>query len=412
MIHSNIFRKTASYLVFLALAFVSAMTASAQNYRVLTGIDMLEAEHFSPLVGKNVGLITNQTGVDRHWRSDIDLLYNAKGVHLVALFSPEHGIRGVATTRVSNGRDSATGLPIYSLFGKTRKPTAEMLRGIDALVFDIQDVGTRFYTYIGTMKECMEAAAKHHIEFVVLDRPNPINGLQFEGPVLNPARVFELAGTFPIPIRHGMTVGELALMFNKEGKIGADLHVIRMKGWKRWMWFDQTGLPWVSPSPKIRNLYEAELYPGIGLLERTDVTDKQGLTRPFEEFGAPWINAVQLAAQLNKRKIPGVRFVPIRFVPAKESYVNEKYLGQQCEGVAVDIIDRDALQPVACGIEVLETLYKLYPDKFDVGKIWRVTRSKNLLEDIKHNVSIHFIKASWQPRLKKFAAERRRFLLY
>ena len=406
------FYRRAFYLIVLALAYGYTMTARAQDYHVLTGIDVLEAEHFSPLVGKNVGLITNQTGIDRHWQSDIDLLYHAKGVHLVALFSPEHGIRGIGTTAISNGVDSATGLPIYSLFGKTRKPTREMLKGIDALVFDIQDVGTRFYTFIGTMKECMEAAAEHHIEFFVLDRPNPINGLQFEGPVLDPAQVFELAGTFPIPIRHGMTVGELAMMFNKEGKIGADLHVIRMKGWKRWMWFDQTGLPWVSPSPKIIDLYEAELYPGIGLLERTDVTDKQGLTRPFEEFGAPWINATRLVAQLNERKIPGVRFVPIRFVSAKENYLNEKYLGQECEGVAIDVINRDALRPVACGVEVLETLYKLYPDRFNVDEIWHVTRSRELIEQIKHDVPIDSIEKSWQPALKKFAAERRRFLLY
>ena len=398
-----------------ALAMMSLGSAgrvSSQAQRVQTGIDVLEAEHFAPLIGKTVGLITNQTGIDRRWRSTIDVLYHAKGVHLVALFSPEHGIRGVGTTAISNGVDSATGLPIYSLFGQTRRPTAEMLKGIDALVFDIQDIGTRFYTYIGTMKECMEAAAKHHIEFIVLDRPNPINGLQVEGPVLDPVQVFELAGTFPIPIRHGMTVGELAMMFNGEGKIRADLHVIRMKGWKRWMWFDQTGLPWVSPSPKIIDLYEAELYPGIGLLERTDVTDKQGLTRPFEEFGAPWINAVQLAARLNKRKIPGVRFVPIRFVPAREEYAKEKYLGQQCEGVAIDVVNRNALRPVACGIEVLESLYKLYSNKFNVDEIWHVTRSRKLIEKIKHDVPIDSIENFWQPELKKFIAARCRFLLY
>ncbi|MCL4511869.1 MAG: DUF1343 domain-containing protein [Bacteroidetes bacterium] len=400
------------FLIILIAALGLSKRVSAQDSQVLTGIDVLEAEHFSPLVGKNVGLITNQTGIDRHWQSDIDLLYHAKGVRLVALFSPEHGIRGIGTTAISNGVDSATGLPIYSLFGKTRKPTAEMLKGIDALVFDIQDVGTRFYTYIGTMKECMEAAAEHHIEFFVLDRPNPINGVDVEGPVLDSSQVFDLAGTFSIPIRHGMTMGELALMFNKEGKIGADLHVIKMKGWKRSMWFDQTGLPWVSPSPKIKNLYEAELYPGIGLLERTDVTDKQGLTRPFEEFGAPWINAVRLAAELNSRNIPGVRFVPIRFVPAKESYANEKYLGQMCEGVAIDVINRDALHPVACGIEVLESLYKLYPNRFDVDEIWHVTRSRKLIEEIKHDAPITSIKNSWQPALKKFIALRRRFLLY
>ena len=379
----------------------------AQENRVLTGIDVLKAEHFSILIGKNVGLITNHTGIDSQWNSIIDLLYHAKGVHLVALFSPEHGIRGTADTKVPSSLDSVTGLPIYSLFGEVRRPTDQMLKGIDVLVFDIQDIGTRFYTYIGTMKNCMEEAAKHHIQFVVLDRPNPINGIEVEGPVLDSNQVFDLAGTFSIPIRHGMTVGELAQMFNREGKIGVDLEVIKMRGWKRSMWFDQTGLPWDPPSPMMRNLYEAVLYPGIGLLERTNIANKKGLERPFEELGAPWVNAVQLAWELNNRKMAGVRFVPIRFTPTRD-----KYAGQLCEGVAIDVVDRKILRPVACGIEVLQALYKLYPAKFDIDKIWHVTRSGRLIEQIKKQIHIDDVVKSWQPKLAQFKNLRKRYLLY
>ena len=379
----------------------------AQDGRVLSGIDILEAGQFAPLVGMKVGLITNHTGLDRNWFPTIDLLYHAKGVHLVALFSPEHGIRGTEDRDVPSGVDSATGLPIYSLYGDTRRPAEQMLKGIDVLVFDMQDIGARFYTYIGTMKICMEEAAKHRLKFFVLDRPNPINGVQVEGPVLDSNHVFDLAGTFKIPIRHGMTVGELARMFNSEGSIGVDLEVIKMKGWKRSMWFDQTGLPWIPPSPMMRNLYEAVLYPGIGLLERTNVANKKGLERPFEQFGAPWISGTRLAEDLNSRDIPGVRFVPIRFTPTRD-----KYEGQRCEGVAIYVIDRDALQTVTCGIEVLESLYKLYPDKFDVDKIWHVTRSRELIQQIKHQIPIKQITESWQARLDEFKLIRERYLLY
>jgi len=396
-----------SSLILTVILFCFNGGLNAQFQQVLTGIDVLEQENFAPLEGKRVGLITNHTAINRNWRTTIDILYHAKNVNLVALFSPEHGIRGTADDSVPSSIDSATGLPIHSLYGETRKPTATMINGIDALVFDIQDIGTRFYTYIGTMKLCMEAAAEHGVDFNVLDRPNPINGIAFEGPVLNPDHVFALAGIYPIPIRHGMTVGELALMFNSEDRLGLHLKIIKMAGWKREMWFDETGLPWINPSPNMRNLYEAILYPGIGLLERTTVEDKRGLERPFEMFGAPWINSIELATELNKRKITGVRFTPIKFIPEKS-----KYKDQLCEGVAITLEDRNSFRPVECGIIVLQVLYKLYPEKFDVEKIWHVTRSDQLIDQIKNQVPIQNIVASWQNGLNRFSKMREKYLLY
>jgi len=380
---------------------------NAQSQQVLTGIDVLVQEEFAHLVGKRVGLITNQTGINRFWRSTIDILFNSTKVNLVALFSPEHGIRGTSNDKISSSIDSITGLTIHSLYGETYRPTDEMLNGIETLVFDIQDIGTRFYTYIGTMKLCMQEAAKNNIEFIIFDRPNPINGIDFEGPILNPEHVFTLAGSFPIPIRHGMTVGELALMFNGEEKLGLNLKVIKMRNWKRELWFDQTGLPWINPSPNMRNLYQATLYPGIGLLERTNVEDKRGLERPFEMFGAPWINSIKLATELNNQNIAGIRFVAIKFIPEKSEYKD-----QLCEGVAINLLDRNSFRPVECGIIVLQVLYTLYPDKFEVNKVWHVTRTDLLIEQIKRQDPIEDIVESWQAGLKNYSEIRERYLLY
>jgi uncharacterized protein YbbC (DUF1343 family) len=380
---------------------------TAQSQQVLTGIDVLEQEEFANLVGKRVGLITNHTGINRYWCPTIDILYNSEKVNLVALFSPEHGIRGTVDDIVPSSIDSITGLTIHSLYSETRRPTEKMLNGIDALVFDIQDIGTRFYTYIGTMKLCMEEAAKKKIEFIVLDRPNPINGIEIEGPVLSPKHVFGLAGIFPIPIRHGMTVGELSLLFNGEDKLGLDLTVIKMKNWEREYWFDHTGLPWINPSPNMRNLIEATLYPGIGLLERTNVEDKRGLERPFEMIGAPWINSIKLATELNNRNITGVRFAPIKFIP--KAY---RYRDQLCEGVAINLLNRNSFRPVECGISLLQVLYRLYPDKFDLQKIWQVTRSDQLIDQIRKQVPIEDIVESWQAGLTSFSKIRKKYLLY
>jgi uncharacterized protein YbbC (DUF1343 family) len=279
--------------------------------RTLTGIEVLAREQFKPLRGLRVGLITNQTGIDRSRRSTIDILHHAPDVKLVALFSPEHGIRGVLDEKVGDSRDEKTGLPIYSLYGATRAPSAEQLANCDALVFDIQDIGCRFYTYISTLGECLTAAGKTRKKFFVLDRPNPVGGTRVEGPMLAGARSF--TGWHEIPVRHGMTVGELAKMFNAERSLGADLTVIECEGWERGQWFDETGLPWVNPSPNMRSLSAAALYPGVGLLEFCNLSVGRGTDRPFEKVGAPYVDDQALARELNAAALDGVRFVPIRF---------------------------------------------------------------------------------------------------
>ena len=264
----------------------------ARDAGTLTGIDVLEAQNFAPLAGKRVGLITNQTGIDRNGRSTIDLLAHAPGVKLVALFSPEHGIRGIVDERVSSTTDAATGLPVYSLYGDTVRPTDAMLAGLDALVFDIQDAGVRFYTYITTMGYTMEAAATHHLAYYVLDRPDPLGGERIEGPMLDRDRT-NFVGYFPMPVRMAMTLGEMAQMFNAEKKIGCDLHVIRMQNWRRRDWFDDTGLPWVNPSPNLRSAEAGILYPGLEILQAGGVSVGRGTDKPFERFGAPWIHGEQ-----------------------------------------------------------------------------------------------------------------------
>src|SRR5665213_2848557 len=297
--------------------------------QTMTGIDVLEAEKFAPLAGKRVGLITDQTGIDRQGRSTMDLLAHAPGVKLVALFSPEHGIRGALDERVSSSKDEATGLLIYSLYGETERPTDSMLAGIDVLVFDIQDAGVRFYTYITTMGYAMEAAAAHHIAFYVLVRPDPLRGDRIEGPMLDADRI-NFVGYFPMPVRMGMTLGEMAQMFNAEKKIGCDLHIVRMKNWRRTMWFSDTGLPWVNPSPNLRSANAGILYPGLEILQAGGVSVGRGTDTPFESVVAPWIRGEELARYLNDRKIPGVRFEPRKFMPD-----SGLFKGEMCEGVQV-----------------------------------------------------------------------------
>ena len=278
--------------------------AATPTTRVLTGIDVLARDGFAVLKGRKVGLITNHTGRSVTGATTIDLLHKAPGVTLVALFSPEHGIRGVLDEDVPSSRDEATGLPIHSLYGATRRPTAAMLAGLDTLVIDLQDIGARFYTYPATLGYVMEEAAKRKIEVVVLDRPNPINGWQIEGPLPDEA-VLGFIAYLPMPIRHGLTLGELAQLFNAEKKIGADLTVVRAEGWRRDHWFDQTGLAWMNPSPNMRNLNQATLYPGIGAIEYANVSVGRGTDQPFEQIGAPWIDGPRLAAALNARGAAG-----------------------------------------------------------------------------------------------------------
>jgi uncharacterized protein YbbC (DUF1343 family) len=377
-----------------------------RHRRTRTGIDVLEQENFAPLRGKRVGLITNHTGFDRSGRRTIDLLAHAEGVKLVALFAPEHGITGTVESSVPPGDDAATGLPIYNLYGDTLRPTDTMLRGVDALVFDIQDAGVRFYTYITTMAYAMEEAAKRKISFFVLDRPNPLGGAVIEGPMLDRERL-SFVGYFPMPVRMGMTLGEMARMFNAENRIGGDLHVIAMQDWHRGDTFEATGLVWVPPSPNLRSLNAALLYPGIEILQDAGVSVGRGTDTPFELFGAPWIHAIELADYLNRRFVPGVRFVPTRFTPRAGLYKD-----QLCQGIALVITDRASLYSMLVGLEIAAALWKLYPENFAIDKIITLLGSKATLERLKRGDAPSVIVADWSDELDAFRKMRAKYLLY
>ncbi len=348
-------------------AAVATIVAASVGYErpgvreVSTGLDVLEQTNFQPLRNKRIGLITNQTGVDRSGKRNIDVM-RAAGINVAALFSPEHGISGVEDREnIGDAIDKATGIKVWSLYDKTRRPTPEMLRGLDALVFDIQDVGARFYTYESTMIYAMEEAAKAKLPFYVLDRPNPITGIHVEGPMLDPDKL-SFTGSFPLPLRHGMTMGELAKLVNGENRLNADLHVIEMTGWNREDWFDATALPWVNPSPNIRNLNEALLYPGIAMLESsTNYSVGRGTDAPFEQIGADWIDGRQLARYLESRAIPGVRCYPVQFTPAASNFS-----GKTVQGVHFIVTNRDVFRASRLGLEVAAALATLYPKKIAV----------------------------------------------
>ncbi len=379
---------------------------SSVSSRVLNGIDVLERDNFKQLAGLRIGLVTNHTGRDRDGRQTIDILNKAAGVKLVALFSPEHGIRGVADEKVSDSKDDATGLPIYSLYGETRRPKPEQLKDLDALVYDIQDVGARFYTYISTLGYLLEESAKAKLPVFVLDRPNPIGGIDVEGPLAD-ADKLSFTAYHTIPTRHGLTIGELAQLFNKQRNIGADLRVIKMEGWQRSMWFDETNLTWTNPSPNMRSLTEATLYPGIGLLETTNVSVGRGTDTPFEVVGAPWIQGDRLADHLNQRSIPGVRFVPLRFTPKSSVFKDEL-----CGGVNIIITDRREFRPVLTGIEMAVALWKLYPNDWKIDSYLRLLVNASTLDRVKRGDSPRDIVSSWNVQLEEFRKQRAEILLY
>jgi uncharacterized protein YbbC (DUF1343 family)/CubicO group peptidase (beta-lactamase class C family) len=389
------------------LAAAALLTPSPRpRAPVATGLDVLVRSGFRQLRGRKVGLVTNHTGLDREGRSAIDLLHRAEGVKLVALFSPEHGIRGTVDARVPDGKDARTGLPVYSLYGARRKPTADTLRGIDTLVFDIQDAGCRFYTYISTLGLVLEAAREHRLRVVVLDRPNPIGGLEVEGPVLDAGRESFVA-YHALPVRHGLTVGELARLFNAERKIGADLEVIRLEGWRRGDLYDATGLTWVNPSPNLRGLTAALLYPGIGLLETTNVSVGRGTERPFEWVGAPWIDGRQLTAALAELGLPGVRFVPVQRTPSASVHK-----GRDCGGVEIIVADWSRFRPVRTGLAVASTLRRLYPSLWQVERYNVLLGHKATWEGLQRGVPCRELEEGWQPGLKRFLELRRAYLLY
>ncbi len=387
------------------LAFTLSARAADAPGGVLTGLDVLVRDEFQVLRGRKVGLITNQTGVDRDGRSTIELLLKAPEVKLVVLFSPEHGLKGALDERVSDSNDPLSGLKVYSLYGKTYRPSAEMLAGVDTLVYDIQDIGTRFYTYIATLGYCMEEAAKHQIRFVVLDRPNPITGTQVSGPLCD--KQGEFTAYHPIPLVHGMTVGELARLFNVERKINADLQVIAMEGWRRAMWYDETGLPWVNPSPNMRSLTEAALYPAIGLLEACKVSVGRGTDTPFERLGAPWIDARKLAGRLNSLGLKGVRFVPFEFTPTSSVFKDKT-----CHGVQILLTDRAAFEPLETGLSIARELQSLFPDAFDSDRVNNLLINKSVFEQVQAAARPTRYAPLWESDLQRFLTTRAQYLLY
>jgi uncharacterized protein YbbC (DUF1343 family)/CubicO group peptidase (beta-lactamase class C family) len=378
----------------------------SNNEKVQTGIDVLVAEKFDSLAGLRLGLITNHSGIDSAGRRTVDLLHKARGVKLVSIFSPEHGFSGKAEGRVASAKEPLTGLPMYSLYGNTLSPTKRMLAGLDALVFDIQDAGARFYTYITTMGYAMEACAKRGIPFYVLDRPNPINASLVQGPVLD-SNLKSFTGYYPLPVRHGMTVGELAKMFNVEKKMGVKLHVIKMRGYERSHWYDETGLLWLSPSPNLQTLTEAILYPGVAVVEGANVSVGRGTMTPFELFGAPWVNGEELASYLSNRNIQGVRFMPVDFRPNSSLFKN-----QLCHGVQIVLLDRQALDSPALGIEITSALYRLYPKDFQLDKTLGLIGSRKVLQAIKDGQDPATIVQDWQGPLEQFCNLRSKYLLY
>ena len=337
----------------------------------------------------------------------IDLLASAADVKLVRLFSPEHGIRGILDASVPSETDAKTGLTIYSLYGQTQRPTAAMLDGLDAVVVDLQDIGVRFYTYMTALAYVMEEAAPRKIKVIVLDRPNPIGGVQIEGPALDPAATSYVGYLPAMPIRHSLTLGEIAQLFNGEKKIGVDLTVIKLRNWRRDAWFDETSQPWINPSPNMRTLYAATLYPGIGALEYANLSVGRGTDTPFEHLGAPWIDGARLADALNARNLPGVRFYPERFTPAASKFINE-----DCGGVFIVITDRNALRPVRVGVEIASALVKLFPGKFEIEANARLFGSAEGIARIKAGEDPATIAASWSGAEARWRLMRAKYLLY
>jgi uncharacterized protein YbbC (DUF1343 family) len=370
------------------------------------GVDVLARRGFRELRDKRVGLVTNQTGRTKAGVSTIDLLFGAPRVELVALFSPEHGIRGAVDAEVPDARDDRTGLPIFSLYGKTRKPTAESLAGVEVLVYDIQDIGTRYYTYISTLGLLLEASKENHIPLIVLDRPNPIGGVAVAGPVRD-ADFASFIAHHALPVRHGMTVGELAKLFNAERSIGADLIVIPCEGWRRGDTFDRSGLEWINPSPNIRSLTEALLYPGVGLLEATNLATGRGTDTPFERLGAPWIDDRAFAKALNEAGLPGVRFVPVRFTPTER-----QFKGQECKGVQMTITDWSTFEPVDLGITLAITLKNLYARQWEPAGFLKMLADRDAYEALLGGGDLNTIRATWLNELEEFAKVRAKYLIY
>ncbi|WP_426004989.1 exo-beta-N-acetylmuramidase NamZ family protein [Bacillus sp. DWP3-1] len=414
-------KKTAS-LILASILIMSTLTAASpanqertdtkgKKAAVKTGIETLLSGNLSWLKGKRVGLITNPTGIDANMKSSVDLLFEHPNIKLTALYGPEHGVRGDAQAGegVESYTDEKTGLPVYSLYGKTRKPTPDMLKNVDVLLFDIQDVGARYYTYIYTMAYAMEAAKENNIPFVVLDRPNPIGGLKVEGPVLEPEHA-SFVGLYPIPLRHGMTTGELAKFFNKEFHINADVTVIKMKNWKRSMTFDDTKLPFVLPSPNMPTVDSTFVYPATGLIEGTNVSEGRGTTKPFELIGAPYINSSELADHLNQLKLKGVQFRPVSFTPTFS-----KHAGKLSHGVQLYVTDSSSFEAVKTGLSIIKAIHDLYPKDFQflqTGSFDKLIGNGWIKEEINQGTSVKHIMKRYHHDLKSFEKKRKKYLIY
>ncbi len=373
------------------------------------GISMLLQDKTYLIKNRSIGLITNATGVDEGLRANASLLAADSRFKLTALFAPEHGLWGAVQDAlpVSFAIDEQTKVPVYSLYGETKKPTSEMLEDIDVLIFDIQDVGSRFYTFISTMMLAMESAAQCGVAFIVLDRPNPINGVAVEGKVLDPT-FSSFVGKHPLPVRYGLTVGELALLFSAELKLDLELEVVKMLGWRRDMWYDDTGLHWVLPSPNMPTPTTATLYPGTCFIEGTNISEGRGTTKPFELLGAPWIDAYQFAVELNRLKLPGVKFRPASFTPTFS-----KYKGEFCQGIQTHLLDRNLLKPVEVGLRIIQKAQELYPEDFH----WRnsfdlLAGSDQIRKELSAGMDVGELVNSWEAELSAFMERRLEYLIY
>jgi uncharacterized protein YbbC (DUF1343 family) len=380
--------------------------AQAPEPRIASGLDTLVADNFAPLRGLRVGLITNRSGVDAQGERGIDLMRRSSALKLVEVFSPEHGLTADVEGTIASNFDSASGLPVLSLYGAVKRPTDGMLDGVDALVFDIQDAGARFYTYPTTMAYAMEAAARKGVDFYVLDRPNPINAAIVQGPVMD-SGLRSFTGFYPLPVRHGMTIGELAELFNAQAGIGARLHVIRMAGYRRGEWYDQTGLRWIAPSPNLRTLTQAALYPGVAIVEGANVSVGRGTDSPFELVGAPWIDGARLCAYLKRRSIPGVAFAPVSFTPQEAPYEN-----RDCHGVRITLLDRQALNSPELGVELASALERLYPDHFNLDATTGMVGARWIVHSLRDGEDPRQIAQRWGGDLAAFRRLRQQYLLY
>jgi len=412
--------KSMKLFLFVMSCLFFWISCDTDSQKVRVGLDMLLDKHLELIEGKRVGIITNQTGIASSGEHIVDVLSRLPGVSISALFAPEHGIRGDHPDEIemASYTDERTGIRVWSLYGQHLKPTAEMLKNVDVLVYDIQDVGARFYTFISTMGLTMEAAAEYGKKFIVLDRPNPINGLTIEGPIIEEQH-FSFVGQYPIPVRYGMTPGEVAQMIKGEGWMKQierlDLRIIPMEGWQRKMWYNETGLPWIKPSPNIPSILTAAIYPGICLVEALNVSEGRGTMRPFEQIGAPWIDSNKLAKKMNEHALPGIYFKPINFTPVSLPGVatRNKYMDQEIHGLSLIITDRESLRPLQVAVYLLITLKELFPEELELRKnLERLIGINSFRQSVNDLRLPEEILKDWEPGIQEFKKTCDKYLLY